>query len=183
MEVRLCITDGCIASCCARSLCRRCYERWHVEQPGNREKKQERNKAYLQRARTKPDWVEKERNNRRIRVARYYATSHGKEKKKEWDRSPRGRRRYVFYSHHVRLATPEWVNFDDICLIYENRPKGMVVDHIVPLRGKNVCGLHVPWNLQYLTPEANGKKSNKLLDTIDTEGPRVDEESVYESSP
>jgi hypothetical protein len=57
-------------------------------------------------------------------------------------------------------ATPPWVNFKDITEIYNNCPPGYHVDHIIPLVNKNVCGLHVPWNLQILPASENLRKHN-----------------------
>jgi hypothetical protein len=59
-------------------------------------------------------------------------------------------------------ATPEWVSHKDILEIYDQAQNLTVmtgverhVDHIIPLAGKNVCGLHVAWNLQILTAKEN----------------------------
>jgi 5-methylcytosine-specific restriction endonuclease McrA len=73
-----------------------------------------------------------------------------------------------------REATPKWLTpaerlqMRDLYVqarkMTELTRERYVVDHIVPLRGEEVCGLHVPWNLRVITQEENLKKSNKLVD-------------------
>lgn len=59
-------------------------------------------------------------------------------------------------------ATPAWVDKEGLKKVYMDCPEGYEVDHIVPLNSNLVCGLHVPWNLQYLTREENLRKNNKF---------------------
>jgi hypothetical protein len=71
-----------------------------------------------------------------------------------------------------RDATPPWLTRkqkSEIRQLYQiaitmtqTTGEQYVVDHIVPLRSHEVCGLHVPWNLRVITQEENLKKSNKL---------------------
>jgi len=75
-----------------------------------------------------------------------------------------------FRKAHVKRATPSWVNRKDIERVYElaahiTKSTGVKhhVDHIVPLLGKNVSGLHVPWNLQPLPWKENLSKGRKFV--------------------
>lgn len=60
------------------------------------------------------------------------------------------------------LRTPSWANIQSIAEFYRNCPKGYHVDHILPLQGNLVSGLHVENNLQYLSMSDNCKKSNNF---------------------
>jgi hypothetical protein len=83
----------------------------------------------------------------------------------DWAKKNKPRRRMAVAKRRAfkLKATPKFANLQKIKEIYMNCPVGYHVDHIVPLQGKNVCGLHVEWNLQYLTPYDNKSKSNKLI--------------------
>lgn len=62
-------------------------------------------------------------------------------------------------------AIPKWLNdfqISEIHKMYELCPEGCEVDHIIPLNHKDVQGLHVPWNLQYLPKKQNRLKTNKF---------------------
>ena len=71
-----------------------------------------------------------------------------------------------------KQATTKWLSkqqkkdikqkYVDAMVVTRITGKQHVVDHIVPLRGENVCGLHVAWNLRVITQKENLAKSNKF---------------------
>ncbi len=66
-------------------------------------------------------------------------------------------------------ATPPWADQQAIAKFYEKCARITAetgvehhVDHVIPLQGKNVCGLHVHTNLQILPATENLRKSNRF---------------------
>lgn len=62
----------------------------------------------------------------------------------------------------LKQATPKWLTKDEKNEIRRIRKiakeNNMEVDHIVPLQGKYVSGLNVPWNMQLLPKGENSSK-------------------------
>lgn len=95
-------------------------------------------------------------------------------KSREWRKSNPAKRTALAmaYKNQTRKSTPAWLTEDAFWMMdqaYElarERTKlfgfQWHVDHIVPLRGKNVSGLHVPWNLQVIPARVNQSKHNKF---------------------
>ena len=106
------------------------------------------------------DWYA---NNKEYRQA--YRRKHYLENKGQYNSSINLRRAAKL------KATPSWLTekqLNDIYAIYkscakitERTGKAHHVDHIIPLQGVDVCGLHVPWNLAILPASMNLAKHNK----------------------
>ena len=95
------------------------------------------------------------------------------EKTKEWYRLHPEARNFKSANYRARKlqATPSWLTEDqklhikhyyELSSLLSEQLEPMAVDHVIPLKGKDVCGLHVPWNLQITTISDNSKKRNKV---------------------
>lgn len=82
----------------------------------------------------------------------------------------------IRYESQLKRATPAWLTKEDwkaMNAFYEEAKRLTLetglrheVDHIIPLFGKSVSGLHVPSNLQVLTQADNVSKSNRYADLL-----------------
>lgn len=70
--------------------------------------------------------------------------------------------RQAKYNAAKLQRTPPWADLNKIKEIYDNCPEGYHVDHIIPLQGEFISGLHIETNLQYLPALDNIKKGNKF---------------------
>jgi hypothetical protein len=117
----------------------------------------------------------KEKSNLRAKIWREQNKGRAKASVEKWHKDNPERVSLIKGRHRYRKrdATPSWLTESQIedmaklhaiCRKLEAlMPAKYHVDHIVPLQGKDVCGLNVPWNLQILEAGSNIRKSNKML--------------------
>jgi hypothetical protein len=72
------------------------------------------------------------------------------------------------HSRRLRLAMPAWADKAAMRAVYAEAQRLTLetgqrheVDHVIPLLGKTVSGLHVEYNLQVLPMPDNRRKSNR----------------------
>jgi L-rhamnose mutarotase len=115
------------------------------------------------RAEHQRKWRAANAEKERARVREYQIEN--KERYMEYQTAYQAARRVL-----QRKAQPPWVDVAGLRAIYrdmrrKNRKAGKIVchvDHIVPLKGRNVCGLHVPWNLRVISARENMQKGNRF---------------------
>ena len=124
----------------------------------------------------KQKYADKNREACRARIAAWREQNKERmqEMRKSWrERNNYKERSYVRKRQAAKIQrTPGWLSKDDLWLIeeaYEMAAKRTElfgfqwdVDHIVPLQGNVVSGLHVPWNLQVIPGVLNSSKGARL---------------------
>ena len=110
-------------------------------------------------------WQENNEEKYKASQEKYHIANKAKiqETTRNWFKKTRMGSHYAALRRAAELrATPKWANLKAIAEFYKNCPKGYHVDHIIPLRNKLICGLHVLENLQYLPATENMRKSNRF---------------------
>jgi hypothetical protein len=112
--------------------------------------------------------TERETRRRQLKKIRYDVRKDefNARRREVWATDPACSARLHYRRKDVKDRTPPWVDKKALLAAYAGCPKGFHVDHIIPLKGlidgRPVSGLHVPWNLQYLTATENHKKHCRI---------------------
>lgn len=100
----------------------------------------------------------------RIKLSKEELILRNRQRSRNWVKENPGKNVAKTYKRRAAKwkRTPKWADLKAIAEFYANCPEGFHVDHIIPLRGKIVSGLHTLENLQYLPALENYKKANKF---------------------
>lgn len=151
------------------SWCHECHrERNREWARENRKRLSEKSKAWRKANpdKAKEVWQAFHNRNKDERASQYA----------EWARRNRDKRNATSAKRKAAKlrATPKWVNWKKVRAIYRQAKRlqdftgvPMHVDHIVPLQGESVCGLHWEGNLQIIPASENCAKFNKWDDAVE----------------
>lgn len=147
-----------------RAICKDCHNKESSERLRNKPSTKQQRRENSKRFRTANPGYSAEQS----RKFRNENPTYNYRKVKDWRHKNPGSRkteRALRRASEVQ-AIPKWMTAEhkkQIKEFYKNCPAGYEVDHRTPLNGENVKGLHVIWNLQYLTPKENRQKGNKII--------------------
>lgn len=131
-----------------------------LQRYNSKEKTSVYNKEYGYKNKEK---IQNNRDNNKERSCLYEKDYRSKNKPKLKEKQARVRidrkqASKIILNHIYKIQTQD---------IYKLCPINNEVDHIIPINHKLICGLYVPWNLQYLDKISNRIKRNKFDGTYD----------------
>jgi antitoxin component HigA of HigAB toxin-antitoxin module len=148
-----------------QTKCKSCVKKYQKE---NKDKKSEYDKQYYKENKDKKCEQNKQyREGNKDKISEY---------NKQYNKENKDKMNALWSKRRAKKlqATPSWLTVEHLKSIERfytiSKEMGLIsgvkyhVDHIIPLQGETVCGLHVPWNLQVIEASENLSKQNKLLD-------------------